>query len=150
MAVRGRAFFSEQTDDSRIRYYKGGLAEGLTHPADYLLLLVGFALYGRIAQRSLRAASCRRRHAGGFDLLRPEYMHHRLAGREQIIGDDAAMTAPPHDFRAHHGARPLSPDLAQLRKTRLELRAHRVIRIVVEACVLPERVHVRRDRRLAA
>ena len=30
MAVRGRAFLSEHANDIRIRYYKGGLAEGVT------------------------------------------------------------------------------------------------------------------------
>jgi len=30
MAVRGRAFLSEQADDSGFLYYKGGLAEGVT------------------------------------------------------------------------------------------------------------------------
>jgi hypothetical protein len=33
MAVRGRAFLSEQIDDIRIRYDKSGLAKGVTRDA---------------------------------------------------------------------------------------------------------------------
>jgi hypothetical protein len=35
MAVRGRAFLSEHTDDNRFRYDKGGLAECVTHQPPY-------------------------------------------------------------------------------------------------------------------
>jgi hypothetical protein len=38
------------------------------------------------------------------DLVVPHDVRHRNPFRQQVVGDDAAVAAPPHSFSTHNGA----------------------------------------------
>ena len=65
---------------------------------------------------------------------------HRLVGRDQPVGHDAAVTAPPERLRAHDGDALLLTFFAQLGQPFTVRRMQRVIGIVVKALVVPEAV----------
>jgi hypothetical protein len=47
-------------------------------------------------------------------------MKNRLAGCNQVVGDDPSMASPPYGFRAHDSAAPRMPQVAQLGKSGTE------------------------------
>lgn len=54
---------------------------------------------------------------------------------------DPPMAAPPQRFRAHDRAMPQPAQVAEPRKAGVEGRAHRIVGVIVEALVLPERIN---------
>src|SRR5690349_6873044 len=107
-------------------------------------------LIGWIDQRAMRAGPCRLRHAGGLDTVLRQDVEDAFARREQIVGDDATMAAPPHRLGAHDRAPPLVPERAELRQAGAKRLAHRVVGVVVEALILPAGIHLRRYAAAAA
>jgi hypothetical protein len=73
MAVRGRAFLSEQANDNRVCYYKGGLAEGVT--------------------RRLKASAVQIR-SGRIDFAIPPYELSAAAKPAQRFESSPAATSP--------------------------------------------------------
>lgn len=71
-------------------------------------------------------------------------MHYRNAQRQQIVGDDTPMTAPPHSFRTHDGPTIVRRQRPQLIQTGLERFSYRVFGIVPEGGDMPERIERRR------
>src|SRR5688572_24514399 len=63
----------------------------------------------------------------------------------QVVGDDAAMATPPHRFGAHDRAAPLGSESHQLAERLLELLRQRIVRIIMEALVVPVAVKLRID-----
>src|SRR5579871_3607452 len=59
---------------------------------------------GRIDQSTRTLHFRGRVDRGLLDMTRTENVEHALARREQIIGNDPAVTAPPHRLGAHDGA----------------------------------------------
>ena len=51
-----------------------------------------------------------RRHARGLGYVAGNDVEHLLAGREQVIRDDASVATPPHRFRAHDRAAALAAE----------------------------------------
>lgn len=74
------------------------------------------------------------------DIIRAENMKNRLALREQIVGDDAAMATPPNRFRTHISETMPSPEIDEFRQSFAEILTHRVIGIVAKAGVRPEAI----------
>ena len=62
---------------------------------------------------------------------------------QQVVGDDAPMTAPPHSLGAHDGGTMLDRQCAQFLQSVVEFLGPGIIGIVAEAEVLP--VGVRQD-----
>src|SRR5437660_1590334 len=71
-----------------------------------------------------------------------------VPAREEIVGDDPAMAAPPHRLRAHDRAAPPASQLDEPGKARAERVACGVVGVIVEAAVLPQRIAPRRNLRL--
>jgi len=67
-----------------------------------------------------------------------------LIRRQQIVGNDASMAAPPHGFGTHDGAAVRPSKLAQSRQSRTESFAHGVVGVIVKTFILPEGVERRR------
>ena len=86
----------------------------------------------------------------GLNMSMTENVKYDLAGRQQVVGDDPSMAPPPQRFRACDGATPCTPDFAQVIKTCAKAVAHRVVGVIVEAFVLPERIDVGRQSAIAA
>src|SRR5262249_43492207 len=80
-----------------------------------------------------------------LDAILAENVEHGLASGDQIVRNDAPVTSPPYRFCAHDCAAPFMSQRAQPRESAMERLAQRVVGIVVEALVLPERVHVQRN-----
>jgi hypothetical protein len=74
---------------------------------------------------------------GRLDVPGTEDVQHGLTGGEQVIGDEAALAAPPHRLRAHDGAASRAPAVAQSFETAAEGLGHGVVGVIVEAVVLP-------------
>src|SRR5258708_7210812 len=98
----------------------------------------------RIDQTSLRARPRGARLIGPLDMAWAKNVEHRLAGGDQVIRDDAPVASPPHGFCAHDGAAPRVSEVPQCRQPAAKAFAHRVVRVIVEALVLPEGVDIRR------
>jgi len=62
---------------------------------------------------------------------------HRDAAREQVIGDDPAVAAPPHRLGAHDRDRLTLRDREKLVEAGVELRRQRVVGVVAERRDLP-------------
>src|SRR5690349_9847293 len=89
-------------------------------------------------------------HVRRLDMAGPEDVEHALAGREQVVRDDAAVAAPPDGLRAHDGAALCMPDLEQAGEAMAEALAQRVVGVIMKARVLPEAVQLGRHIALAA
>src|SRR3569833_262765 len=89
-------------------------------------------------------------HRCGLDMPFAENVEDLFASREQIIGNDAAVTPPPHRFRAHDGATPPRAEFQKLLEALMEGLAERVDGVIVEALVLPEAIELRIDALLSA
>src|SRR5690606_12477466 len=72
-------------------------------------------------------------------------VEHLLTGSEQVISNNTAMTSPPHRLRTHNGTALLPAQSPQLANTVLEGTGHRVVRVVVKACILPKSIQVLRN-----
>ncbi len=97
-------------------------------------------LWPRIRQRAMRARARRGSHLSWFDRSMSHDVKYLPARVEEIIGNDAAVTSPPHRLGTHNGNSVPLPKAHQLFQTLSKLRRRCVIRIVSEALVLPERV----------
>src|SRR5271169_6421965 len=75
-----------------------------------------------------------------LDVALAKNMEDILACGDEIIGDDAAMAAPPQALRAHDTCARGFTQFAQGSKARPEFLAHGVVGVIVEARVLPEGV----------
>jgi hypothetical protein len=71
-------------------------------------------------------------------------VEHCLTRGNQVIGYNSPVAPPPHGFCAHHGATLALPEFLQPRQSAVKAFAHRVVRVVVKALILPERVDVPR------
>ena len=100
---------------------------------------------GRVDQRVVRPGGRAVCHSGGMDLARPENVDHQLSGRDQIVGNDPAMTSPPECLSAHDCTRFFITQFAQFAYPRFELIAQRIVRVVVKALVLPIGIEARRN-----
>jgi hypothetical protein len=107
-------------------------------------------LLGGIDQITVGLQSRRGGHARFFHVARSENVKHALAGREEVVGDDPSVTAPPHGFRAHDSATPRVSELAQIREPITKMIAQGVVGIVVKTVVFPERVEPARHLARAA
>ena len=76
-------------------------------------------------------------------MLCTEDVEHRLAGGDQVVRDDASMTAPPERFGAHNRAPLRVTQSAELGEFRSELSAHGVIGTIVKALVHSVGIHGR-------
>jgi len=83
-------------------------------------------------------------------VARSENVKHALAGREEVVGDNPSVTAPPHGFRAHYPAAPRVPELAQVQEPVTKLIAQGVVGIVVKTVVFLGRVELERHLARAA
>jgi hypothetical protein len=83
-------------------------------------------------------------HVRFVHVARPENVKHALAGRDEVVGDDPSVTAPPNSFRAHDSAAPRVPELAQMQEPITKMIAQGVVGIVVKTVVVPERVELGR------
>jgi beta-lactamase class C len=99
---------------------------------------------GRISQDPSGLGPRGDRQRGPIGVAGGQDVKHRLACRDQIVRDDPAVTAPPHRFRAHDRAGLRVTELAQPAQPGAERLAHGVVRIMVKAGVLPERIGLRR------
>src|SRR5690625_7829479 len=97
----------------------------------------------RIDHRSPCPPLRARRQLRGLDAVASHQVKGLLAPRQQVIGDDAPVAAPPDRLGAHDGATPLAPDLDQRLEPSLEFLGERMIRIVVKTGALPEAVDLR-------
>src|SRR5580658_1986880 len=80
------------------------------------------------------------RELGPLDLAAIEDVLDRDAGGEQIVGDEAAMAAPPHGFGAHEGDPLLAGEAQEVIERAAERLGLGVVGVVAEALLAPERV----------
>jgi hypothetical protein len=71
-------------------------------------------------------------------------VHDRHAAREQVVGDDPAMAAPPHRLGAHDRDGRALRDREQLVEAGVELRRQRIVGVVAERGDVPGVVRERR------
>src|SRR3569623_1349417 len=95
--------------------------------------------------KSVVARYCRRRHLGGNDASGAHQVIHVAVELQEIVGDDAAMAAPPNSLRAHDGSIPGLGDLKHLLEADAILVGQRLVGVVMEAPVAPEGVGCGRD-----
>lgn len=95
---------------------------------------------GRIYKRPVRPHTRAGRKLRGVDLVEPHDVHHRSALRQQVVGNDTTMAAPPHRFSAHDRAAIVAAQRSQLIQSASECFSCRVIGIVSEGSDLPERI----------
>ena len=93
----------------------------------------------------MRSGLGRLRHARDVDVARTEYVTHRLASSDQMVGDDAPVASPPDSFRAHDGASLHLPCRTQSLHAGPKFVAQGVIRVVVKALIPPIAVHLARN-----
>jgi len=67
-------------------------------------------------------------------------VRHRNPFRQQVVGDDAAVAAPPHSFRTHNGAAIVTGERSQFVQSRSERVRCRVIGVVSKSRDSPERI----------
>src|SRR5690606_12985784 len=96
--------------------------------------------FTRIAYGPVGLHNGTRRHRGGVDAAGAHDVPDILAPGQQVVGDDAAVAAPPNRFGAHDGAAPLVSDGYQLVQPLAKLIAHCIVGVVVKAVVLPETI----------
>ena len=96
--------------------------------------LVRCRIHNRSVGQRLRAR-CQLR---GVDLIAPHDVHYRNSLCQQIVGNDAAVAAPPHGFSAHDGAAIVAGQRSQLIQSGSESVRCRVIGIVPEGGDPPE------------
>ena len=84
-------------------------------------------------------------HARRLDAILAHQVKDRAAAHQQIVGNDPAVTTPPHRFGAHDRGRPLVGEARELVEPFGKGIGQRIIGVIVEAAVLPEAIHFRRD-----
>ena len=77
---------------------------------------------------------------GFLNLPWPHNVEHALSRRQQIVGNDPAMAAPPEALCTHDGARASARERLQAIEPTPERLARRVVGIVVKTLVLPKRI----------
>jgi len=116
------------------------------HSFDGLALSVFPALLrSRIDDRPVRLNSGTGSEACRFQTTPSHDMEYRFSLRDQIIGNNPPVAAPPHGFRTHDRAASSGPLVEQVFETRPERRRERVVGVVVETLVRPETVDVPRQ-----
>lgn len=63
---------------------------------------------------------------------------HRDVPNQQVVGDDAPVTPPPHRFSTHDGAAMLASQPKELIKPRPKRGGLRIVSVVAEGCDTPE------------
>src|SRR5262245_3878062 len=96
-----------------------------------------------VSQRHVGCGPGRAGEAGRLDAIPPQDVKHGLACREQIVGNDAAVTSPPHGLGAHDRAAPFMAQNAQPGEPGTEFPGQGVVGVIVKALILPECVHAR-------
>ena len=91
-----------------------------------------------IRERSVGLCTRTRRKLRGVDLVAPHDVHYRNALRQQVVGNDTTMAAPPHSFSAHDRAALFTGQRSQLIQSRSECFSCSVIGIVSEGGHPPE------------
>lgn len=86
------------------------------------------------------AAHRRWRHLRRVDPIIPHQMKNLAACCQKIVGDDPAMAAPPYGFGAHDSAATPKAQIHECGKSPPIFFAQGVIRIIMEAAILPKRV----------
>ena len=97
---------------------------------------------GRIEQHSAGPYLRAGRELCGINLAGPHNVLDRKSLGQQIVGDDAAVAAPPHGFGAHDGAAIVAGERFQFFQSHVECSSRRVVGIIAKPRDLPE--HVRR------
>src|SRR6185437_7106561 len=69
-----------------------------------------FRRFGRIGEHSIEVWPGALSQTCRHDLARPKDVKDLLAGGEQVVRNDTAVTPPPHRLGTHHGA---APDAAE-------------------------------------
>ena len=70
----------------------------------------------------------------------PHDVRHRNPFRQQVVGDDAAVAAPPHSFGTHNGAAMVPGERSKFVQSPSERVSCRVIGVVSESRDPPERI----------
>lgn len=70
-----------------------------------------------IDDRPVRLNDCAGRKAGRLQAPLSHDMENGFFRRNKVVRDDAAVTAPPYNFRTHYHAAPLLPHVDQIIKT---------------------------------
>src|SRR6266536_2631105 len=92
----------------------------------------------RIDQCAFRSLAGGRRQFRGLDLSRAQNVEHGLARRNQIIGNDAPMTAPPNSFGAHDCDALVLAASSQPLQSGSERFGPGIIGVIAKAVVLPK------------
>src|SRR6476659_2142142 len=95
-----------------------------------------------VDERAVRPSSRCLRHARRLDTVRAENVKHCLPLGAQIISNNETVASPPHRLGAHDRAAPFLSQRAQPIEAVPELRAQRVVGIILKALVLPEPIEV--------
>ena len=101
------------------------------------MLYISNTRIGRRVDQTPVALSCR---WGSSRLLDPAAAHQVediASAKQQVIGDDPSVAAPPHRFGAHDRRGPFGGHPVELVETIAERSRQRIVRIIVEALVLP-------------
>jgi len=93
--------------------------------------------FSRINDRAIITNDGARRQARLVDMVRPENVPHTLSDGQEIVGDDAAVAAPPNRFRAHDRASLSTAPLSQARETHSKRLCQGIIRIVAKTAHPP-------------
>src|SRR6185312_8479875 len=73
-------------------------------------------------------------------MSRSENVKHAFAGRQQVVGDDPPVTAPPHRLRAYERAAARVREFAKMREAIAIFVAQGIVGIVVKTVILPEAI----------
>src|SRR5688500_11099261 len=94
----------------------------------------------RIDQHPVLHLVCRRSQTRKFNFFLAQDVKNGLAGRNEIIRNDATVTAPPDRLGAHDGATGFVTKVSQPPESALKLIRRSVIRVIPEAYVVPKSV----------
>jgi hypothetical protein len=79
----------------------------------FVLMVADYRTRKRIYESTIRRPHGSLRNVRRFRSSFREDVDNVFAGGDEVVGDDAAMTSPPHGFSAHDGAAPCMSDLAK-------------------------------------
>ncbi len=87
---------------------------------------------------------CAFRQMGGFYPVMSHQVQNGFTVYQQVVGNDAPVTAPPDGLGTHDGTSVFPTQCDQFAKAIMERVGKRVIGKIVKALVLPETVDIRR------
>jgi len=96
----------------------------------------------RISDAGIAAQIGARRQFRFRDLALAHDVEHLDIAGDEVVGNDAAMAAPPYSFRAHESGALVGCERDQTVKIGLELRCERIIGVVVKAAIVPKGIGV--------